>query len=182
MNNIEIWTLSNQTMVAHPFHIHGVQFYVLDRDGNAPPANEQGRKDVVLVSPNETVRFIAKFEDFADSITPYMYHCHVLMHEDDGMMGQYVINPLNTGVKEINDVNNLISIYPNPTNGIVNIETPLIDVKSISVYNALGELVYSDSKSGANQTQLNTTTWSKGIYNVVVTGRNRVQNKKLIVN
>ncbi|MBS1650617.1 MAG: multicopper oxidase domain-containing protein [Bacteroidetes bacterium] len=182
MNNIEIWTLSNQTMVAHPFHIHGVQFYVLDRDGNAPPANEQGRKDVVLVSPNETVRFIAKFEDFADSLTPYMYHCHVLMHEDDGMMGQYVINPLNTGVKEINGVDNSISIYPNPANGIVNIETSLTDVNSIAVYNALGELVYSENKSGLHQIQLNTNTWSKGMYNIIVNGKGKIQNKKLIVN
>jgi len=185
LNNIEIWELSNQTMVAHPFHIHGVQFYVLDRDGNAPPLNERGRKDVVLVSPNETVRFIAKFEDFADSITPYMYHCHVLMHEDDGMMGQYVLKSLNVGVNELNSKNDLITIYPNPSNGLVNINVEGIDVKeinSVTIYNAIGEIVYTDKKSVVNQLQINSTEWSKGIYTIQVNTKAKLLNKKLIIN
>jgi len=87
INNTEIWELTNSTMVAHPFHIHDVQFYVLDRDGNLPPPQERGRKDVVFVLPQETVRFITKFETFTDTVVPYPFHCHILMHEDDGMMG-----------------------------------------------------------------------------------------------
>jgi FtsP/CotA-like multicopper oxidase with cupredoxin domain len=38
-----------------------------------------------------TVRFITKFEDFADEDFPYMYHCHILPHEDGGMMGQFIV-------------------------------------------------------------------------------------------
>lgn len=78
-------------MVGQPFHIHDVQFYILDRNGSAPSENEQGRKDVVWISQMETVRFIAKFEDHADDQVPYMYHCHMLQHEDDGLMGQFIV-------------------------------------------------------------------------------------------
>ncbi|MCE2740396.1 MAG: multicopper oxidase domain-containing protein [Sphingobacteriales bacterium] len=92
-NNIEIWELRNQTPIAHPFHIHNVSFYILDINGAAPPANMRGRKDVVLVpGGNGVVRFITKFEDFFNDTLPYMYHCHMLTHEDDGMMGQFVVN------------------------------------------------------------------------------------------
>lgn len=91
-NNLEIWELRNQTPIAHPFHIHNVQFYILDINGVAPSASLQGRKDVVLVpGGNGVVRFITKFEDFYDDSMPYMYHCHMLTHEDDGMMGQFVV-------------------------------------------------------------------------------------------
>lgn len=91
-NNIEIWELRNQTPIAHPFHIHNVQFYVLSVNGATPAANLQGRKDVILVpGGNGVVRFITRFEDFYDDTMPYMYHCHMLTHEDDGMMGQYIV-------------------------------------------------------------------------------------------
>lgn len=91
-NNIEIWELRNQTPIAHPFHIHNVQFYILDINGVPPPANMRGRKDVVLVrGGNTVVRFITKFETFYDDVFPYMYHCHMLTHEDGGMMGQFIV-------------------------------------------------------------------------------------------
>jgi FtsP/CotA-like multicopper oxidase with cupredoxin domain/arylsulfatase A-like enzyme len=91
LNNTEIWELKSTSGFAHPFHIHDVEFYILTRNGVAPPAAEQGWKDVVLVKANETVRFIAKFDDYADITHPYMYHCHISLHEDEGMMGQFVV-------------------------------------------------------------------------------------------
>lgn len=91
-NNVEIWVLRNQTPIAHPFHIHNVQFYILDINGVPPPDNMRGRKDVVLVrGGNTVVRFITKFETFYDEEFPYMYHCHMLTHEDSGMMGQFIV-------------------------------------------------------------------------------------------
>src|SRR5699024_11982257 len=71
----------------HPFHMHGVQFQVLDRDGDPPPANETGWKDTVLVNPDEKVRVIATFKHPGE----FMYHCHILEHEDAGMMGQFEV-------------------------------------------------------------------------------------------
>jgi bilirubin oxidase len=64
---------------------------VLDRDGAAPPAYEQGWKDTVIVGREETVRLIMQFKDYADPTLPYMFHCHILEHEDMGMMGQFVV-------------------------------------------------------------------------------------------
>jgi len=91
VGSIEIWEIENATPLAHPFHIHDVQFRVLDRDGKPPLPHERGLKDTVLVDPQSVVRVITQFTDFADPQHPYMYHCHNLEHEDAGMMGQFVI-------------------------------------------------------------------------------------------
>lgn len=95
LNAIEIWTLHGSYNMYHPFHIHDVQFYILDRrDSNNVliplTSNEIGRKDVVYVGPKETVRFITKFDDFWSDV-PYMYHCHIIIHEDKGMMKQFIV-------------------------------------------------------------------------------------------
>ena len=64
---------------------------MLTRHGLTPPENELGWKDVVLVRPLETVRIVKRFHDYEDSVNPYMFHCHILEHEDVGMMGQFVV-------------------------------------------------------------------------------------------
>lgn len=87
----EIWEVVNDTMMMHPFHIHHSQFQILDRNGVAPAAEERGLKDTVKIGPGETVRFIMRFENFSDTEIPYMYHCHILEHEDNGMMGQFTV-------------------------------------------------------------------------------------------
>jgi FtsP/CotA-like multicopper oxidase with cupredoxin domain len=56
LGSVEIWNISNNSNMAHPMHIHGVSFFVLDRNGVPPPLWEQGAKDVVLVDAGETVR------------------------------------------------------------------------------------------------------------------------------
>lgn len=93
LHETEIWEISNEGLgmmgnnmgMAHPFHGHGTQFLILDRDGNPPPPNEQGWKDTILVAPGEKVRAIATFNHKG----LFMYHCHILEHEDAGMMGQF---------------------------------------------------------------------------------------------
>lgn len=91
LGSIEIWEIRNATPLTHSFHIHDIQFRVLARDGDPPMPTERGLKDTVLVDPGSAVRVIAEFADFADSQNPYMYHCHILEHEDAGMMGQFVV-------------------------------------------------------------------------------------------
>jgi FtsP/CotA-like multicopper oxidase with cupredoxin domain len=91
LNTTEIWEIQNVSAFAHPFHMHNIQFYILDRNGVAAPTYEKGWKDVMQVRANTTARFITRFTDYADSIRPYMYHCHNLFHEDGGMMGQFVV-------------------------------------------------------------------------------------------
>lgn len=87
----EVWEVENAHSAAHSFHVHLVQFAVLDVDGEPPPPHLAGWKDTVYVPPGSTIRIIARFGDHADATTPYMYHCHVLAHEDDGMMGQFLV-------------------------------------------------------------------------------------------
>lgn len=183
LNNIEIWKLVNETMVAHPFHIHDVQFYLFDRSGTTPPAEELGRKDVVLVPPGDSVMFITKFEDFADTIIPFMYHCHILMHEDDGMMGQFIVKPNLTSVSEIalNDLS--IKIYPNPAKEILflNIEQ-LSDPKpvEVKVYNSIGKLIYQTDTKDTN-TVIDIGQWASGLYVIEIQQEGSRAFKKIIV-
>jgi len=90
-NTTEIWELTNTSPMMHPFHVHNGQFQILDRDGSPPPDNEMGWKDTVQVGPGELVRIVMRFTDFRDEENPYMYHCHILEHEDRGMMGQFLV-------------------------------------------------------------------------------------------
>ena len=78
----EIWQIENVVTMDHPFHLHGFQFQVLDRNGVPEPYRSW--KDAVNVRKHETVRFIVRYEDFAGK---WMFHCHILDHEDHGMMG-----------------------------------------------------------------------------------------------
>jgi len=91
LNDVEIWTIQNDTGTSHPLHLHDMHFFILDIDGNPPPAYLSGPKDTVLVQPDLDVRFITQFLDFSDPSFPFMYHCHILPHEDGGMMGQFVV-------------------------------------------------------------------------------------------
>lgn len=90
-DDVEIWEIHNNSPTYHPFHIHHVQFQLISRDGRAPASHEAGWKDTIVVNQAETVRLKMQFKDFADLNLPYMYHCHILEHEDMGMMGQFVI-------------------------------------------------------------------------------------------
>lgn len=91
LGDTEVWEVSNDHGSPHSFHVHDVQFQVLDLDGAEPPPELSGWKDTVFVPPRGRMRLIMAFTDYADPQWPYMYHCHVLRHEDDGMMGQFVV-------------------------------------------------------------------------------------------
>lgn len=88
LGSTEIWDITNADNammgMIHPFHIHGVQFEVLTRNGKSVSPSEQGLKDTILVSPSETVRLKVKFTKPGI----FMVHCHILEHEENGMMIQ----------------------------------------------------------------------------------------------
>lgn len=92
VNTNEIWVFDNsQGDEPHPMHLHGVLFRVLDRSGGRGNliASENGWKDTVLVMPGEKVSVMVSFENNAGK---FVFHCHNLEHEDDGMMLQYQLN------------------------------------------------------------------------------------------
>ncbi|WP_406468704.1 multicopper oxidase domain-containing protein [Streptomyces hirsutus] len=87
----EVWTVRNTNGMPHNFHVHDVQFRVLEVNGSAPPAALRGPKDTVFVPHGTTMKLALRFTGPADPDVPYMYHCHLLYHEDEGMMGQFVV-------------------------------------------------------------------------------------------
>ena len=107
-NSTEIWTLINLTEDTHPIHLHLVRFQILDRrryDRFAyvtgkqlnylgppvpPPPHETGWKDTVRADPKMVTRIIVRFEGFPGR---YVWHCHLLEHEDNEMMRPYEILP-----------------------------------------------------------------------------------------
>ncbi|GAB4556088.1 MAG: hypothetical protein Tsb0014_48190 [Pleurocapsa sp.] len=86
LNTVEDWEITNTGVMDHPFHIHGNAFQVIERNGQ--PESLLAWRDTVLVKIGETVRIRIPFNDFAGKT---VYHCHVLDHEDLGMMGNLAI-------------------------------------------------------------------------------------------
>jgi len=83
----EVWALSTQEM-AHPFHIHGASFRILTLNGKPPAPHLVGWKDVALIDGK--AELLVRFDRPAARDKPFMFHCHILEHEDAGMMGQFV--------------------------------------------------------------------------------------------
>lgn len=94
LNTTEKWTITNNNIFGHAFHIHDVQFKIVSRSSGVVANYESGWKDDVYLPKGESVTFVARFDDYADSIHPFMYHCHFSNHEDGGMMGQFVVRSL----------------------------------------------------------------------------------------
>ena len=86
---VEIWRITGQRM-PHPFHIHGASFQILTLNGESPSEADRGWKDTVVVW-DEVTEIIVRFDHVATEEFPYMYHCHMLEHEEYGMMGQFTV-------------------------------------------------------------------------------------------
>nr|WP_296766718.1 multicopper oxidase domain-containing protein [Rhodococcus sp. (in: high G+C Gram-positive bacteria)] len=91
VDTIEVWNVTNVDNWPHNFHVHDAQFQIIDIDGSPPPPELAGWKDTVYTPPGRRIRLALRLSKYADSTQPYMYHCHLLMHEDQGMMGQFVV-------------------------------------------------------------------------------------------
>ena len=186
LNTTEIWTVQNKTLVAHPFHIHGVEFNVIEKSGLLAPPSEKGWKDVVLVMPNDSVKIITKFTDFADDYVPYMYHCHLLHHEDDGMMGSFLVvdTTQSTGILETeNNVFHIVA-YPNPSKTVWNINgnTPH-KIINATLYNTLGEVIDNPlATQNANSFSLNIVNQNLaiGLYILKISTTTNTQSIRLV--
>jgi spore coat protein A len=95
LESTEVWTLDmgfgglkNPTGVAHPVHLHLVQFRVLDRNGKKPFPEDAGWKDTVNLLPHEKIRILARFSGHRGR---YVFHCHNLEHEDMRMMANFEV-------------------------------------------------------------------------------------------
>jgi FtsP/CotA-like multicopper oxidase with cupredoxin domain len=132
VNTKERWIIHNTTSQAHPFHIHKVQFQVIEYDGllgandtagvyTYPDLPDElfGYKDVQLIRAGATLIFEARFDSFPSPLhysEGFMYHCHILTHEDTSMMHQFVVvdsTGFTTGISSVREQETLF-VYPNP--------------------------------------------------------------------
>ncbi|MEJ5074938.1 multicopper oxidase CueO [Enterobacter ludwigii] len=82
----ELWSVSrHHDMMVHPFHVHGTQFRILAENGRPPEPHRAGWKDMVLAGGRRS-EILVKFDHDAPREHSYMAHCHLLEHEDTGMM------------------------------------------------------------------------------------------------
>lgn len=89
LGTYERWIISGGAGVDHPFHVHGVHFRVASVGGADPLIEDSGWRDTVVASGETEI--VVRFDHRAGPATPYMYHCHILEHEDSGMMGQFTV-------------------------------------------------------------------------------------------
>ncbi|CAB4899997.1 unannotated protein [freshwater metagenome] len=93
LDTVEQWSINNGKIFSHSFHMHDVQFSIVSRSTGEVAEYEKGWKDTFSIFIGESVSFVAKFDDFASTEHPFMYHCHMANHEDEGLMGQFLVVP-----------------------------------------------------------------------------------------
>ena len=195
LNGTEIWELYNETMDAHPIHLHLVSMQMISRqkfvarinEENGKPANirlvgqpkypgpdEQGWKDTWVTFPGEVTRVIAKF----DRPGLYVWHCHILSHEEHDMMRPFFVGEMNKPIvnksekimKEDVEAELQLKVNPNPFSNYVTIQFNLPATKKISInlYDTKGSLVkkvYEGEKpAGLQRLSIDGGNMANGIY------------------
>ena len=195
LNSTEVWELYNETVDAHPIHLHLVSMQMISRqkfvarvnEENGKPSNirlvgqpklpgpdEQGWKDTWVTYPGEVTRVIAKF----DRPGLYVWHCHILSHEEHDMMRPFFVGEMNKPVvnrsaetnKEITEASLQLKVMPNPFSNYVTIQFNLADTKKVSInlYDVKGSLVkkvYEGERSaGLQRISIDGSSMTNGVY------------------
>ena len=169
VNTKEEWIINNTTAHAHPWHIHKVQFQVTEYIGilgipddkggynNVPgvytypdlPDELMGWKDVQLVREAADMTYIARFDHFPspydmDSLFThgFMYHCHILTHEDNSMMNQFVVvdSLVSTNTSEVEQPKSL-TFYPNPASDAISFKGDFLEAGVLRFYDVNGKIL-----------------------------------------
>ncbi len=90
LGETELWKIAAEEEI-HPFHVHGCSFRILRQESHDTVSYAQGWKDMVHVQDGKA-EILVRFDHEAPDHAPYMYHCHILEHEDCGMMGQFTVS------------------------------------------------------------------------------------------
>jgi spore coat protein A len=90
LDTTETWEIVNRTDVAHAMHLHHTDWYLLSRNGNPPPPWEDCLKETFFLFPRERILIAGHFADYTGK---FVVHCHMLDHEDHGLMGQFEVVP-----------------------------------------------------------------------------------------
>ena len=214
LNDTEVWEVYNETMDAHPIHLHLVSFRILDRqkfkadvdDETGKPSNirlvgqrrtpgpeEQGWKDTAIMYPGEVTRVVATF----DREGLYVWHCHILSHEDHEMMRPYYVGPMAEDALHMDAVAaeaplRIESVHPNPFNPQVEIrfevrnagyvDAVVYDVRGAMVRRLVGEDlvkgVHAISWNGKDQRGVEV---GSGMYFLRITNGGVAETRKLLM-
>ena len=143
IDTTEKWTIVNSpnAVFGHSFHIHDVQFKIVSRSTGSVGTYESGWKDTFFISKGESVSFVCRFKDYADATHPFMYHCHFSQHEDDGMMGQFIVK--STLATTDFSPSTKFSLYPNPANDklFVNLKDASTEIYYVTIATITGRIL-----------------------------------------
>jgi FtsP/CotA-like multicopper oxidase with cupredoxin domain len=199
VNTKEMWTIHNASNISHPFHIHKVQFQVvqfIDSLGNSfvypnLPDFLKGYKDDVLVRSKCTIRFIAQFDSFPDNmIAPmngFMYHCHILTHEDNNMMHQFVVVDSATyynmpmGIASVKPIGQF-TLYPNPAGDQLNLKGTSSEPGKLRIVDLLGRTVREEEiRPFDGTTSINVQDLPRGFMIVEWTSEGKRFTQKILL-
>jgi spore coat protein A, manganese oxidase len=214
LNDTEIWEIYNSTADAHPIHLHLVAFQVLSRQGFTATSepkkmmsmhgnghamgatlhnikltgkqtvfkpSDKGLKDTYVIHPGEMVRLKAKF----DKEGLYVWHCHILSHEDHDMMRPMVVSAKPKGYQKSEVIENeSLMIYPNPAQTVLTVDLKSYEGQSVQfyLYNALGglEQVQQIDNMLAAPLTLNVAGLASGAYLLRVESEGKPTVRQLI--
>ncbi len=196
LNDTEVWEFYNTTVDDHPIHLHLVKFQVISHQkfrGDVDPVtkkltnirligqphlynlDENGWKDTHIVPAGEVTRVIAKF----DRLGTYVWHCHILSHEDHDMMRPFIVTETGNNVSRLKETavgktetedQLKIKVIPNPFSSKLEIQFNLPEAQkvNINVYDSKGTLVkqvYSGSRSaGLQNFMIDGSNMTNGTY------------------
>ncbi|MEZ4848855.1 MAG: multicopper oxidase domain-containing protein [Bacteroidia bacterium] len=210
LNTIEDWTIRNETNAAHPFHIHLIQFYVMKvekLDGTPLPFPDKylGPKDNILVHPGEQVTFRARFNSYGrpkpfdtpgqiDSAA-YMYHCHILTHEDGyyhpsdktlgqfGMMQQFAVwDGTYTATALDEPMADEMVLFPNPAGDLLYLNAEASRVSTVRISDIQGRILKEQLLPPfAGTTSINVSELGKGMILVEWISNGNRQVKKILL-
>lgn len=182
VNTKESWKIVNNTAHAHPFHIHKVQFQLTEYHGKYGagsdsmdftfanmPAELIGYKDVQLLREFASMTFVARFDSFPSPLQPnmgYMYHCHILTHEDASMMRQFVVvDSLDfyAAISSLPETEKLIA-YPNPATNTLSFTGDYQDKGVLRIYDLSGRFIREYEIDNLTNSVLNVEDVPRGMF------------------
>ena len=214
LNDTEVWEFYNTTVDAHPIHLHLVKFQAISHQkftgtqditgkltnirliGQPKVFNvdQDGWKDTYVMLPGEVTRVIAKF----DLPGKYVWHCHILSHEDHDMMRPFEVSNAvarhalqEASLQKIEGkeklLKNNLNVYPNPfaSNTTINFEVAGQSKVSIKIYNMEGRVISTifegEKSAGIYNIPFNGTQLPAGMYLYRMQVNNQVLERKSII-
>lgn len=212
LNDVEVWEIFNTTEDAHPIHIHELGFQIVNRQKftavqdatsgalsnirligkpKPPEVNERGWKDTAPMFPGEVTRVVARF----DKLGEFVWHCHILSHEDHEMMRPYMVVAPSSSTLTLVSVADaaaggsfvLEQNYPNPFNPSTEIRFRLLQPEHVKlvVVNVLGQevatLIDGSIPVGNHTVKLDATNLPSGIYFARLVTSASTQMRKMLL-